>query len=160
LRALKIGGTGTTGPNPEDIFRGNMAAMNQLICMLIVLEAIYPVTSYVDIKTKVDTKVTNDEIEKERYSPAKQFTLTLYLFKRLDATRKLRLSSEQQRDNNATDLFTVMVQYAMSSYATLVCHTQSKPNPFQVGECVVSVCVSICISHSHTLSHTVMGKPW
>ena len=141
LRALKIGGTGTTGPQAEDTFRGNMAAMNQLICMLIVLESIYPVTSYADIKANVDTKVTNAEIEKERYAPTKEFNLTLYLFKRLDATRKLRLSSEQQRDNNARDVFTVMVQHAMSSYATIVCHTQSKPNPFKVRECGVCVCV-------------------
>ena len=57
--------------------------------------------------------------------------LTLYFIKRLQATRKLRLPSEKREDKDAREIFTVLVQYAIRDYASIISHTQSGPNLFK-----------------------------
>ena len=121
LGVLKMGGKGGSGPNAEECFLGDIAQMNQLVCMLIVLDAIYTVTPWPDIEAKVHTKVSKDEIMGQKH-------LTMYFINRLQATRKLRLPSEKREDKDAREIFTVLVQYAMRDYASIISHTQSGPN--------------------------------
>jgi len=92
-----------------------------------VIDALYTVMSYQGAITNVvhaHKSITENAIGKEK-------TLTLWLLKRLNATRRIALSAMPKDNAEVLAVASLVVRHAVRTYSTIICYTQSKLKIFK-----------------------------
>ena len=130
--ALKKGGDGRFGPVAGKPFTGSVAEMNQVICVMQVLDALYTIMSYEAIQQHVHSHSSVTANMLKDPSGDKK-TVTILFMTRLQNMRKLSITPMQKEDEAFVEVWTLLVRYAMRSYTTIICHTQSKLKIFSTG---------------------------
>lgn len=130
--AFKKGGDRGFGPIGGKPFNGTIAEMNQVICVMQVLDALYTVMPYEEIKEKVHTLASVTEDTLKDVTGVNRDPTVLFM-KRLNNMRKLVMTPRQKEEEAFVQVWSLLVRYAVRSYATLVCCTQSKLKILQTG---------------------------
>jgi len=128
LRALKLEDYLQSNANgPSSVWKGGIEEMNQLICIMHIIDALYTVTKYEDeIRQKVHVQPS---VLPKDASIGGQVHLTKYVMDRLLEIRRI-----SPTDIPNEEMYTLMVRMAVRSYATIVCHTQPTiPNQMKPG---------------------------
>ncbi len=125
LRALKLGGylqSNASDNGLSAVWKGGIEEMNQLICMMHIIDALYTVTKYEDAIRKT-VHVQQSVLPKDA-SIGGQVHLTKFVMDRLLEIRRI-----SPTDIPNEEMYTLMVRMAVRSYATIVCHTQRIDKP-------------------------------
>ena len=129
---FKKGGDRGFGPTGGKPFNGTIAEMNQVICVMQVLDALYAVMPYEEIQEKVHIHASVTEDTLKDVTGVKK-NPTLLFITRLSNMRRLSMTPRQKEEEAFVEVWSLLVRYAVRSYATLVCCTQSKLKILQTG---------------------------
>jgi hypothetical protein len=123
LRALKLEDYLQSNANGlSAVWKGGLEEMNQLICMMHIIDALYTVTKYEDeIREKVHVQPS---VLPKDASIGGQVHLTKFVMDRLLEIRRISPTNIPNEE-----MYTLMVRMALRSYATIVCHTQPIAKP-------------------------------
>ena len=123
LRALKLEDYLQSNANGlSAVWKGGIEEMNQLICMMHIIDALYTVTKYEDeIREKVHVQPS---VLPKDASIGGKVHLTKFVMDRLLEIRRI-----SPTDIPNEEMYTLMVRMAVRSYATIVCHTQPIAKP-------------------------------
>ncbi len=132
LRALKLGGylqSNASDNGLSAVWKGGIEEMNQLICMMHIIDALYTVTKYEDAIRKT-VHVQQSVLPKDA-SIGGQKHLTKFVMDRLLEIRRISPTDIPNEDAGAAfQMHTLMMRMAVRTYATIVCHTQPiRPPP-------------------------------